>query len=257
MIVIKSPPEIEKMRKAGKITAKALAAARKMVEPGVTTGQIDEAVRQCIESFGARPAFLGYNGFPGSACISVNDEVIHGIPGKKKLSRGDIVSIDVGAVCDGFIGDAARTFPVGEISPQAQRLIDVTKQSFFAGMKMARPGARISDISAAVQKYAESFGYGVVREYTGHGVGAALHEAPEIPNYGLPGHGPRLLPGMTLAVEPMINEGSARIRLASDGWTVFTKDGKLSAHYENTVLITAGEPEYLTLFDEDDNSGPG
>jgi len=257
MIIIKSAPEIEIMRAAGKITAMALKTAARMVAPGVTTGEIDAAVRRCIEGAGARPAFLGYNGFSGSACISVNDQVIHGIPGKRELKSGDIVSIDVGAAYQGYIGDAARTYPVGEISPQARKLIEVTKQSFFAGMKNAVVGKRISDISNAIQAYAENNGFSVVREYTGHGVGAALHEAPEIPNYGIPGHGPRLVEGMTIAVEPMINEGAAAIRLSKDGWTVYTQDGKLSAHYENTVLITARGPEYLTLFDEDDISEPG
>jgi len=246
MITLKSAHEIELMRRAGKITAAARALAGEMVKPGVTTQEIDKAVFQFIRSQGAVPSFLNYNGFPASACISVNDEVIHGIPGKRVLREGDIVSVDVGAYIGGFHGDCAATFACGDISPEAQRLIDVTRQSFFEGIRYAREGYRRSDISAAIQKYVEANGFSVVREYVGHGIGRQLHEDPSVPNFGEPGRGPRLLRGMTLAVEPMVNAGTAAIRNLSDGWTVVTNDGKYAAHYENTILITSGEPELLT-----------
>ena len=246
MITLKSSHEIELMRRAGKITAAARALAGEMVRPGVTTQEIDSAVEHFIRKQGAVPSFLHYNGYPASACISVNDEIIHGIPGKRVLQEGDIVSVDVGAYIDGFHGDCAATFACGSITPEAQDLIDVTRQSFFEGIRYAKEGHRLLDISAAIQTYVESHGYSVVREYVGHGVGAAMHEAPEIPNYGHPGRGPRLLRGMTLAIEPMVNAGSAAIRQMSDGWAVKTLDGKWAAHYENTILITDGEPEILT-----------
>ena len=246
MIILKSQTEIESMRRAGKITAAARALAGEMVRPGVTTREIDSAVEQFIRKQGAVPSFLHYNGYPASVCISVNDEIIHGIPGKRVLVEGDIVSIDVGAYIGGFHGDCAATFACGKISRKAQSLIDVTRQSFFEGIQYAKEGQRLQDISAAIQKYVESHGYSVVREYVGHGVGAKMHEPPEIPNYGHPGRGPRLLRGMTLAIEPMVNAGKAAIQLLPDGWTVKTADGKWSAHYENTVLITDGEPEILT-----------
>ena len=246
MITLKSSHEIELMRRAGKITAAARALARDMVKPGVTTQQIDEAVYKFIVSQGATPSFLNYGGFPASACISVNDEVIHGIPGKRVLREGDIVSVDVGAYIGGFHGDCAGTYPCGQVSDEAMRLIRVTQQSFFEGLKFAKEGYRVSDIGAAVQAYVEAEGFSVVREFVGHGIGRKLHESPEVPNYGKPGHGPRLLRGMTLALEPMVNMGGAAIRQLSDGWTVKTADGKYAAHYENTLLITAGEPEILT-----------
>ena len=246
MITLKSGHEIEMMRRAGKITAAARALARDMVKPGVTTQQIDEAVYQFIIAQGATPSFLNYSGFPASACISINDEVIHGIPGKRVLREGDIVSVDVGAYIGGFHGDCAGTYPCGQVSDEAMRLIRVTQQSFFEGLKYAREGYRISDIGAAVQAYVEANGFSVVREFVGHGIGRQLHESPEVPNYGKPGHGSRLLRGMTLAVEPMVNAGGAAIRQLSDGWTVKTADGKYAAHYENTILITAGDPELLT-----------
>ena len=246
MITLKSAHEIELMRRAGKITAAARAVARDMVKPGVTTAQIDKAVFQFIKEQGAIPSFLHYNGYPASVCVSVNDEIIHGIPGKRVLQEGDIVSVDVGAFIGGFHGDCAGTYPCGQVSDEALRLIRVTQQSFFEGIKYAREGYRLSDISAAVQAYVEANGFSVVREYVGHGIGRQMHEAPEIPNYGKPGHGPRLLRGMTIAVEPMVNGGSAAIKQMPDGWTVRTADGKNAAHYENTVLITAGEPELLT-----------
>ena len=246
MITLKSQHEIELMRRAGKITAAARALAGEMVKPGVTTQEINDAVERFIRKQGAVPSFLHYNGYPASVCISVNDEIIHGIPGKRVLQEGDIVSVDVGAYIGGFHGDCAATFPCGTVSPEAQRLIDVTRQSFFEGIRFAREGQRLQDISAAVQSYVEQNGFSVVREYVGHGVGAKMHESPEIPNYGRPGHGPRLLRGMTLAVEPMVNAGPAAITQLSDGWTVKTADGKWAAHYENTILITDGAPEILT-----------
>ena len=247
MITLKSAREIELMRRAGKITAAARALAGEMVKPGVTTREIDKAVYQFIKSQGAEPSFLNYNGYPASVCVSVNDEIIHGIPGKRVLQEGDIVSVDVGAYIGGFHGDCAATYACGKISEEAQRLIDVTRQSFFEGIKNAREGCRVSDIGHAVQEYVEKNGFSVVREYVGHGVGRQMHEAPEVPNYGAPGHGPKLLRGMTIAVEPMVNMGTAAIRQLSDGWTVTTADGKYAAHYENTLLITSGEPELLTV----------
>ncbi len=247
MIAIKNGHELEVMRKACRITAAARALAGSMVKPGVTTKEIDKAVHDFIVSQGAKPSFLGYGGFPASACISVNDVVIHGIPGGYVLKEGDIVSVDVGACYQGFHGDCAATFPCGSISPEAQRLIDVTRQSFFEGIKYAKRGHRVSDISHAVQKHVESNGFSVVRDFVGHGVGAHLHEEPSVPNFGAPGRGPRLLPGMTLAIEPMVNTGTYEVRVLRDKWTTVTGDGKLAAHYENTVLITDGEPEILTV----------
>ena len=246
MITLKSAHEIEAMRLAGKITAAARALAREMVKPGVTTQQIDKAVFHFIREQGAIPSFLHYNGYPASVCISVNDEIIHGIPGKRVLREGDIVSVDVGAYIGGYHGDCAGTYPCGQVSDEALRLIRVTQDSFFEGLKFAREGYRLSDISHAVQTSVEANGYSVVREYVGHGIGRNMHEAPEVPNYGKPGHGPRLLRGMTLAVEPMVNAGTAAIKQMPDGWTVKTADGKYAAHYENTILITAGDPELLT-----------
>lgn len=246
MITLKSSHEIDLMRRAGKITAAARALAGEMVKPGVTTQEINDEVEHFIRKNHAVPSFLNYQGYPASACISVNDEIIHGIPGKRVLKEGDIVSVDVGAYIGGFHGDCAATFACGNISKEAQNLIDVTRQSFFEGIKHAKEGNRLGDISAAVQAYAESHGYSIVREYVGHGVGAQMHESPEIPNYGTPGRGVRLLRGMTLAIEPMVNAGAASIYQMSDGWTVRTADGLNAAHYENTVLITDGEPEILT-----------
>ena len=247
MIAIKNGQELACMRKACKITAAARALAGEMVRPGVSTKQIDKAVYDFIVSQGAKPSFLNYNGFPASTCISVNSTVIHGIPGNYVLQEGDIVSVDVGAYYKGFHGDCAATYPCGTVSAEAQRLIAVTKQSFFEGIAFAKKGNRVSDISHAVQKHVESNGFSVVRAFVGHGVGAQLHEEPEVPNYGNPGRGPRLLPGMTLAIEPMVNAGIYDVKVLKDGWTTVTADGKLSAHYENTVLITDGEPEILTV----------
>ena len=247
MIAIKNGQELAFMRQACKITAAARALAGEMVRPGVTTEQIDKAVHDFIVSQGAKPSFLGYGGFPGSTCISVNNTVIHGIPGGYTLQEGDIVSVDVGAYYKGFHGDCAATYPCGTISADAQKLIDVTKQSFFEGLRFVKKGNRVSDISHAIQTYVESNGFSVVRSFVGHGVGAQLHEEPEVPNYGAPGRGPRLIPGMTLAIEPMVNEGTYEVKILKDKWTTVTADGKLSAHYENTVLITDGEPEILTV----------
>ena len=247
MIPIKNEREISVMRRACKITAAARALAGEMVRPGVTTKEIDKAVHDFIVSQGATPSFLNYSGYPASACISVNNTVIHGIPDSRVLKEGDIVSVDVGAKWGGFHGDCAATFACGEISPEAKKLIEVTRQSFFEGMKFARQGYRISDIGHAVQTYVEANGFSVVRSFIGHGVGEHLHEEPEVPNYGKPGRGPRLIRGMTIAVEPMVNAGTFDVKVLKDGWTTVTADGKLSAHYENTVLITDGEPEILTV----------
>ena len=247
MIAIKNERELEIMRQACKITAAARALAGEMVRPGISTKQIDKAVHDFIVSQGAKPSFLNYHGYPASICISVNDTVIHGIPGGYVLQEGDIVSVDVGAYYKGFHGDCAATFPCGAISAKAEKLISVTKQSFYEGLRFARRGHRVSDISHAIQTYVESNGYSVVRSFVGHGVGAQLHEEPEVPNFGAAGRGPRLIPGMTLAIEPMVNEHTHEVRVLKDGWTTVTADGKLSAHYENTVLITDGEPEILTV----------
>ena len=247
MIVIKNEQELECMRRACKITAAARALAGEMVRPGVSTKQIDKAVHDFIVAQGAKPSFLNYHGFPASTCISVNSTVIHGIPGGYVLKEGDIVSVDVGAFYKGFHGECAATFPCGTISAEAQELINVTKQSFFEGIRFATQGHRVSDISHAIQTYVESNGFSVVRSFVGHGVGRQLHEEPEVPNFGKAGHGPRLLRGMTLAIEPMVNAGVYDVRVLKDGWTTVTADGQLSAHYENTVLITDGEPEILTV----------
>lgn len=249
-ITIKSPREIELMRVSGKITAAARSIGREMVTPGITTQEIDKEIYKFIKKSGAAPSFLGYGGFPGSACISVNDEVIHGIPGKRLIHEGDIVSVDVGAYIGGFHGDCCGTFPSGNISAKAKRLIEVTRQSFFEGLKFAREGYRISDISHAIQEYVERNGYTLVREYVGHGIGRNMHEAPEVPNYGEPGHGPRLVRGMTIAIEPMVNMGGAAVRVLDNDWTVVTVDGSLSAHYENTILITDGQAEILTMAED-------
>jgi len=235
------------MREACVIAAGALQAAGQAVEPGVTTAEIDRIVGDYIKKQGAQPAFLNYNGFPAATCISINDEVIHGIPSKSRvIANGDLVSIDLGAKFNGYIGDNAATFAAGDISPEAQRLSDTTRESLYEGIKACVAGGRIGDIGAAISNYCESRGYSVVREYTGHGVGSKLHEDPSVPNFGRAGRGTRLLPGMTLAIEPMINMGTAAIKLMPDGWTVKTLDGKLSAHFEHTVAITADGPVIMT-----------
>lgn len=248
MISIKSRSEIEKMRLAGKITRDALLLIEKHIKPGVSTLQLDKIAYDYITSKGATPNFLHYNGFPGSICASLNDQVVHGIPSKDiVLSEGDIISIDMGACIHGYNGDAARTFPVGKISDEAKRLIEVTKQSFFAGIQYAVHGAKLGDVSAAIQEYVESNGYSVVRDLVGHGIGRHLHEDPSVPNFGRRGHGVRLASGMTLAIEPMVNAGAYDVCVLDDDWTVVTEDGSLSAHYENTILIKPTECEILTL----------
>ena len=247
MIKIKNGQDLDAMRQACRITAAARALAGEMVRPGITTQAIDKAVHDFIVAQGAKPSFLGYHGFPASTCISVNSTVVHGIPNDYVLKDGDIVTVDVGAYYKGFHGDCAATYPCGTVSAEAEKLIAVTKQSFFEGIRFATRGHRVSDISHAIQTYVESNGFSVVRSFVGHGVGAQLHEDPEVPNFGAPGRGPRLLPGMTLAIEPMVNQGTYDVRVLKDGWTTVTADGKLSAQYENTVLITDGEPEILTV----------
>ena len=251
-IIIKSPREIELMREAGKVTAGARSIARQAIADGVSTRSIDKAVNEFIRKSGAIPTFKGYGGFPASTCISVNDEVIHGIPGSRIVRNGDIVSIDVGATFRGFVGDCAGTYPCGEVSEEAKRLMEVTRQSFFEGLKFAKVGYRISDIGCAIQDYVESHGYSVVREYVGHGVGREMHEAPEVPNYNIKGirPNPRLMKGMTIAIEPMVCAGGYAIKVLDNEWTVVTVDGSLAAHYENTVCITDGEAEILTMAED-------
>ena len=248
MIQVKNPDQIKAMRVAGRITGEAILVAEEMIREGVTTKQIDEKIRQYIEKCGAKPSFLGYAGFPGSACISVNDEIIHGIPSAKRvLHEGDIVKIDVGAYIGGFHGDSANTFGVGRISEEAQRLIDVTRQSFEAAVKaLEATNVRIGDIGNAIQTHVEKNGYSVVRQYIGHGIGHDLHEQPDVPNFGTAGRGLRLTRGMTIAIEPMVNAGSYEVRQCADGWTVVTLDGSLSAHYEHTVALTEEGPILLT-----------
>ncbi len=255
-IRLKSPKEIEGMRRAGRITAAARALAGKMVMPGVSTREIDRAVHDFIVSQGATPTFLGYNGYPASVCISVNEEVIHGIPGHRRLKEGDVVSIDVGATKDGFVGDCAATFVAGYGSEEAERLIQVTRQSFYEGLKCVMPGNRVCDVSEAVQRYVESNGFSVVRDFVGHGVGRQMHEPPEVPNFVDAEHPERivrarLMKGMTIAIEPMVTAGTWQIRILRDGWTVITADKRLSAHYENTVLVNDGGAEILTQCGED------
>lgn len=251
MIIIKSDEEIELMRTSGKVTAQILKDLADFIRPGMSTFDVDRFVEDTIRAHDMVPTFLGYGGFPASACTSVNEEVVHGIPSKKRiLQEGDIISVDIGSTYKGYVSDAARTYPVGKISPQAQKLIDTTRESFFAGLKYARAGNRLSDISHAVQERAEADGFSVIRDYVGHGVGREMHEDPQIPNYGKPHKGPRIKKGMVFAVEPMICEGSYDCRVLENDWTVVTVDGKLAAHYENTFAITDGEPELLTLFDE-------
>ena len=247
MVVLKTSGELAKMKKAGAISAQALRVGGEAVHPGVTTGEIDRIIKSFILSKGAKPSFLGYGGFPGSACISVNDEVIHGIPGKRVIQEGDIVSIDVGAAIDGYQGDNAATFAAGKISAEAQALMDATQQSLFAAIAAAKPGNRLGDVGYAVQSYVEARGYGVVREFVGHGIGTDMHEEPEVPNYGRSGHGIRLVPGMVIAIEPMITQYGYAVKTLDNGWTVVTRDHGLAAHFEHTVAITADGPVILTL----------
>ena len=236
------------MREPGKVTGKILKELEDFIKPGISTMDIDKFVEDTIRAHGMIPAFKGYGGFPGSACVSVNEEIVHGIPSKKRILReGDIVSVDIGCIYKGYNSDAARTYGVGKISEEAQRLIDAARESFFEGLKFCKVGYRLSDVSHAIQKRVEEDGFGVIRDFVGHGIGRELHEDPQIPNYGKPGRGPRLAKGMVLAIEPMISEGTYEVEVLLDNWTAVTADGKLAAHYENTVVITDGEPELLTL----------
>ena len=252
MIQLKNGDQIKIMKEAGRITGEALLVAREHVRPGISTYELDRLVREHIEKAGAKPSFLGYGGFPGSACISINDEVIHGIPSKKRfLDEGDVVKIDVGAFYKGFHGDSARTIAVGRVSDEAQKLIDVTRQSFFAGLDMLKVGNRLGDVGSAIDALVVKNGFSTVKRYIGHGIGHDLHESPDVPNYGTPGRGTRLCAGMVLAIEPMVNVGGESVRELSDGWTVKTADGSLSAHYENTVALTGDGIINLTLIDKD------
>jgi len=248
MIIIKSASEIDKLRESGKIVDYAHKIIEDKIKPGISTLELDEVAEKVILKYGAIPAFKGYGGFPGSICASINEEVVHGIPKiDRVLKDGDIISIDIGAKKNGFYGDAARTHPVGNASEEALRLIEVTKQSFYEGLKFCKLGYRLSDVSNSIQTYIESNNFSVVRDYVGHGVGSSLHEDPQIPNYGPAGRGPRLMTGMVLAIEPMVNAGGFRVKVLGDNWTVVTCDGKYSAHYENTIAITEDEPEILTI----------
>ena len=246
MISIKSSRDLGLMREACVISARALKLGGEAVQPGVSTAEIDRIIRQYIESMGAKPSFLGYQDYPASACISVNDVVIHGIPDNRIIREGDIVSIDVGAFYNGFHGDNAATFGAGRVSAEAQALMNATRESLYEGIKMATAGNRVGDIGAAVQRYVEMRGYSVVRQFVGHGVGTNLHEDPSVPNFGTPGRGPKLLPGMTLAIEPMVNAGTHEVSILGDGWTTVTKDGRLSAHFEHTIAITPDGPVIMT-----------
>lgn len=247
MIIIKNNDEIHLMRAAGKIVAETLLLVEKRVKPGVTTAELDRIAEEFITKHGAKPSFKGLYGFPASLCISVNEQVVHGIPGGYVLKDGDIVSVDCGAYLNGYHGDAARTFPVGNVSEEAKRLINVTEQSFFKGIEYANVGNRLSDISHAIQSYVEAEGFSIVRDFVGHGIGKKVHEDPEVPNFGREGRGPKLAVGMTLAIEPMVNAGTYRVKTVNDDWTVVTSDNSLSAHYENTIVILPDGPEILTL----------
>ena len=246
MIILKSEREISYLRDAGRIVAETHVEVKKAVKPGVTTLDLDRIAEEYIISRGAIPAFKGYHGFTGNICSSVNEEVVHGIPGLRKLKTGDNISIDIGAVINGYNGDAAITVPVGEVDAEVQKLLDVTEESLYKGIEQAVIGNRLSDISHAVQSHVEQYGFGVVRDYVGHGIGRSMHEDPQVPNYGNPGRGPRLKAGMTLAIEPMVNLGTHEVKTLDDGWTVVTLDGKRSAHFEHSIAITDGKPEILT-----------
>jgi methionyl aminopeptidase len=247
MIIIKNDQEIEYMRSAGKVVSNTLARLEEVIRPGITTAEVDRIAEEMILRSGAKPSFKGYHGFPASICASVNNEVVHGIPGNRVLQDGDIISIDCGAILNGYHGDAARTIAVGNISAEAAKLIKVTEESFFEGIKKAVIGNRLTDISHAIQCYVEGFGFSVVKDYVGHGIGRNMHEDPEVPNYGPSGRGTKLVRGMTLAIEPMVNMGKFHVRSLQDGWTVVTADNSLSAHYENTIAILDNGPEILTL----------
>ena len=252
MIQLKNAAQIKAMKEAGRITGEALLVAREHVREGVSTYELDRVIRQYIEKSGAKPSFLGLYGFPGSACISINDEVIHGIPSKKRILReGDIVKIDLGAHYKGYHGDSARTIPVGKVSDEALKLIEVTRESFFAGVAQMQQGNRLGDVGSAIDTHVKANGFSTVRKYIGHGIGKEVHEAPDVPNYGTPGRGVRICSGMVLAIEPMVNVGTYEVRELSDGWTVVTADRKLSAHYENTVALTDDGVLNLTLIDSD------
>jgi methionyl aminopeptidase len=247
VIVCRSATELERMREAGRLVGEVLTELTAAVAPGVSTAELDEIAERRIRQAGATPAFKGYHGYPATICASINDEVIHGIPsGRRVLAAGDIISIDVGAALDGYYGDSAVTLPVGQVSEQAATLLRVTEESLYKAIEQARPGKRVSDIGHAVQRHVEAFGFSVVREFVGHGIGVRMHEEPQVPNYGEPGHGPRLAEGMVLAIEPMVNAGKPAVKVLADGWTAVTRDTSLSAHFEHTVAVTSGEPWILT-----------
>lgn len=246
MIICKTPREIEIMREAGKIVALTHQELKKHIAPGITTKELDQIAEKTILKYGAVPSFKGYNGFPGSICASVNEELVHGIPGKRKLQEGDIISIDIGAKYNGYHGDSAWTYPVGNISESVQKLLDVTEKSLYLGLEHAKPGERLSNISHAIQTYVEDGGFSIVREYVGHGIGQNLHEDPQIPHYGPPNQGPRLKPGMVICIEPMVNQGRRYVKTLSDDWTVVTVDGKWCAHFEHTIALTEAGYEILT-----------
>lgn len=246
MIILKSPEEIRLLRRAGRLVAQAHALVAEMIRPGVTTRELDEAVEALIRKAGGIPTFKGYHGYPASICTSVDNEVIHGIPGPRRLEEGQIVSVDIGVTLDGFVGDGAWTYPVGQVTPEVRRLLETTEEALYRGIEAARPGNRISDIGHAVQTFVESRGYSVVRDFVGHGVGRQMHEDPQVPNFGPPGRGPRIKEGMCLAIEPMVNMGRHEVRILDDQWTAVTVDGSLSAHFEHTVVVTRDWPEILT-----------
>lgn len=246
MIIVKSSREIEQLKRSNAIVAEVFEKLKKMIEPGITTKELDQVAEEYILLKGGRPAFKGYRGFPATLCISINEEVVHGIPGQRRLKEGDIVSLDVGVNFVGYFGDAAITLPVGEVDPEAKRLLEVTEKALYIGIEKAKRGNRLFDISYAIQRWVESHGFSVVRDFVGHGIGKDLHEEPQIPNFGAPHQGPRLEKGMVFALEPMVNEGTYEVRILSDGWTVVTADGKRSAHFEHTVAITEDGAEILS-----------
>ena len=251
MIVCRSRAELDKLRRVNQLVASVLGALRDMVVPDATTREIDALAERLVRDAGAEPAFKGYHGYPATVCASVNEQVVHGIPSDRRLVEGDILSLDMGAKLDGFFGDSAVTIPVGRVSPEATELLRVTEEALFRGIDAVKPGARVSDIGAAVQQHVEAHGFSVVREFVGHGIGTSLHEEPQVANYGPAGHGPRLAEGMVLAIEPMVNVGKASVKVLSDGWTAVTRDGRLSAHFEHTVAVTRDGREILTLLDRD------
>ncbi|RLA79743.1 MAG: type I methionyl aminopeptidase [Deltaproteobacteria bacterium] len=247
MINLRTKEEIEKLRRSNRLVAQALLKVREAIRPGVTTAELDRIAEETIRKGGGRPAFKGYRGYPANLCVSVNEEVVHGIPGPRRLQEGDIVSLDLGVLMDGYYGDAAITVPVGKVSEEAQKLIEVTEEALHKGIEKARVGNRLYDISHAIQSWVESFGFSVVRDFVGHGIGRQLHEEPQVPNFGPPNQGPRLMVGMVLAIEPMVNAGGWQVKVREDGWTVVTADGSLSAHFEHTIAITEEGPDILSL----------